>query len=132
MTNLKTGGDKSWILSMRMTRKPTTADHDDGSVYIKGAKSIIPGFLSIKLLLLLLLPHRPALDRAIQCTNSSTYPRLPIFLQRKLGDELGRILLPLLVVLSVAVSLVIFALGKWHTAHLEHQEGREQRADEGK
>lgn len=54
------------------------------------------------------------------------------FLQRKLGDELGRILLPLLVVLSVAISLVIFALGKWHTAHLEHQEGREQRADEGK
>lgn len=50
---------------------------------------------------------------------------------RELGDEFGRILLPLLVVLAVTIPFVVLALGKRHATHLEYEEGREQWADEG-
>ena len=48
--------------------------------------------------------------------------------ESELGDEHGSILLPLLVVLSVAIALVVFLLTQWHSADLQQQEGDECRA----
>ena len=46
----------------------------------------------------------------------------------ELGEKLGSILLPVLIILSVSVSLVILLLAQWYSRNLEQQEAHEGRA----
>ena len=50
---------------------------------------------------------------------------------KDLGDQLGRVPLPLLVVLSVSIPSIVLLLAHRYARDLEQQEGREGRADKG-